>query len=116
MAVSFVIRRVYVPTSYPKTDASTGYPAKSLPIGLLRIQMGTTGLRRMSRSRGMRDGQQQVGFRQCSEQHQVVERLRCQDQGERFVSPEWRRVPERLVPLLGGVVSCEAVGVGAESD
>jgi hypothetical protein len=115
MAVSFVIRRVYVPTSYPKTDASTGYPAKSLPIGLLRIHMGTTGLRRMSRSRGMRDGQQQV-VRQHAPWDQVVERLRCQDQGERFVSPEWRRVPERLVPLLGGVVSCEAVGVGAESD
>jgi hypothetical protein len=114
MAVSFVIRRVYVPASYPTTDATTGYSAKSLPIGLLRIQMGTTGLRRMSRSRGMGDGQQQ-GFRQRTEQDQVVGRLRCQAQGERFVSLEWRRIPERLVRLLGGVVSLQAVGIGAES-
>lgn len=62
----------------------------------------------------MRDGQQQVGFRQRAAWDQVVERLRCQDQGERFVSLEWRLVPERLVPLLGGVVSLQAVGIGAE--
>jgi hypothetical protein len=92
MAVSFVIRRVYVPTRYPRTDATTGYSAKSLPIGLLRIQMGMRGAERMSRSRGMRDGQQQVGFRQHAAWDQVVERLTCQDQGERFVSLEAARI------------------------
>ena len=63
----------------------------------------------------MRDGQQQVGSRQHAAWDQIVERLRCQDQGERFVSLEWRRLPERLVPLLGGVVSLQAVDIGAES-
>jgi hypothetical protein len=63
----------------------------------------------------MRDGQQQVGFRQCAAWDQVVERLRCQDQGEWFVSLQWWCVPGRVLPLLGGFVSLQAVRIGAES-
>jgi hypothetical protein len=63
----------------------------------------------------MRDGQQQVGFRQRAEQDQVVKRLRRQDQGERLVSLEWGCVPGWLLPLLGSLVSLQAVRIGAES-
>jgi len=63
----------------------------------------------------MRDGQQQVSFRQRAEQDQPVERRRRHDQDERFVSLEWQRVPGRLVALVGGLLSLQAVSIGAES-